>query len=53
MSEQLRDHGQRLGSLHTQVDRITSKLDEHSGRLRSLEESNAEIKKLLIRALDK
>lgn len=44
-SETLRDHGQRLG-------RVESKLDDTNARVRSLEDGQAEIKDLLVRALN-
>ena len=41
-----RDHAERLG-------RIETKTDDTNARVRSLEESMAEIKDLLVRALDR
>ncbi|MEU4313313.1 hypothetical protein [Nocardia sp. NPDC024068] len=51
---------ERLDHLHEKVDRVDSnvrqvatKVDDTNARVRSLEESQAEIKDLLIRALDR
>ncbi|MCH9668709.1 MAG: hypothetical protein K0U76_00755 [Actinomycetia bacterium] len=48
-----RDHAGRLDQVETKVDQIASKSDDTNARVRSLEEGQAEIKDLLVRALDR
>ena len=49
----VRDHTARLGHIEGKVDLLATKSDDTNARARSLEEGQAEIKDLLIRALDK
>lgn len=46
-----REHSTRISAVETRLDRVESTLDEHTGYLRSLDEGQAEIKNLLVRAL--
>lgn len=48
----VRDHTARLDRVEGKVDLLTTKSDDTNARVRSLEEGQAEIKDLLIRALD-
>jgi len=50
--ENQRGHAVRLDHVANQQDRLESKLDDTSTRVRSLEETLAEVKDLLIQALD-
>jgi chromosome segregation ATPase len=66
LGENQREHGVRLGGLEsrldgiegrldkveTRLDQVESKLDDTSSRVRSIEENLAEVKDLLVRALD-
>ncbi|MDT5276651.1 MAG: hypothetical protein QOG95_3583 [Mycobacterium sp.] len=49
----VRDHTARLDHIEGKVDLLATTSDDTNGRARSLEEGQAEIKDLLIRALDK
>jgi len=49
----VRDHTARLDHIVGKVDLLATKSDDTNARARSLEEGQAEIKDLLIRALDK
>ena len=49
----VRDHTARLDRVETKVDQLAAKSDDTNARVRSLEEGQAEIKDLLIQALDK
>ena len=51
-ADTLRDHGRRLGTVESKVDVLIGKIDDTNARVRSLEDGQAEIKDLLIRALD-
>ncbi|WP_301122509.1 hypothetical protein [Mycolicibacterium fortuitum] len=46
-----RDHADRLSRVETKVDQLATKSDDTNARVRSLEEGQAEIKDLLLRAL--
>jgi len=48
-----REHSLRLASVETRLGSVEIKLDDTNARVRSLEEGQAEIKDLLIRALDR
>lgn len=48
-----RDHSQRLAAVESKVDGLGHQLADTNARVRSLEEGQAEIKDLLIRALDR
>ena len=50
---ELREHGPRLSGVETRLGAVESQGRDTNTRVRSLEESNAEIKDLLIRALDR
>jgi uncharacterized coiled-coil protein SlyX len=52
IADELSDHGRRLGTVESKVDALAGKVDDTNARVRSLEEGQAEIKDLLIRALD-
>lgn len=52
IADELRDHGRRLGTVESKVDALAGKVDDTNACVRSLEEGQAEIKDLLIRALD-
>lgn len=52
VADTLRDHGRRLGTVESKVDVLIGKIDDTNARVRSLEDGQAEIKDLLIRALD-
>lgn len=47
-----RDHAGRLDQVETKVDQIAAKSDDTNARVRSLGKGQAEIKDLLVRALD-
>lgn len=47
-----RDHAEGLNRVETKVDQLATKFDDTNARVRSLEEGQAEIKDLLIQALD-
>ncbi|MDG5773748.1 hypothetical protein [Mycolicibacterium fortuitum] len=47
-----RDHAERLSGVNSKVDHIATKSDDTNARVRSLEDGQAEIKDLLLRALD-
>ncbi|WP_301122507.1 hypothetical protein [Mycolicibacterium fortuitum] len=47
-----RDHADRLSGLDSKIDQLATKSDDTNARVRSLEEGQAEIKDLLLRALD-
>ncbi|CCK61911.1 hypothetical protein [Mycobacterium canetti] len=49
----VREHTGRLDRVETKVDQLAAKSDDTNARVRSLEEGQAEIKDLLVRALDK
>lgn len=49
----VREHTARLDRVEGKVDLLTTKSDDTNARARSLEAGQAEIKDLLIRALDK
>ncbi len=51
--EQLGGVESRLGRVETRLDRVENKLDDTNARVRSLEDNTAEIKDLLIRALER
>lgn len=53
IADNLRDHSRRLGTVESKVDVLVGKMDDTNARVRSLEDGQAEIKDLLIRALDK
>ena len=42
----------RLGKVESRLDRVETKLDDTNTRVRSIEENVAEVKDLLVRALD-
>jgi len=50
---QLRSHGEQLRSHGEQLRRLGDRLDDTNARVRSIEENVAEVKDLLIRALDR
>lgn len=49
----VREHTGRLDRVTTKVGQLAAKSDDTNARVRSLEEGQAEIKDLLLRALDK
>lgn len=49
----VREHTGRLDRVTTKVGQLSAKSDDTNARVRSLEEGQAEIKDLLLRALDK
>ncbi|MGV0771859.1 hypothetical protein [Mycobacterium syngnathidarum] len=52
MATTVRDHTARLDRVETKVDQLAVKSDDTNARVRSLEEGQAGIKDLLLRALD-
>ena len=48
-----RDHSQRLAAVESKVDGLGDQVADTNARVRSLEEGQAEIKDLLIRALER
>ncbi len=48
-----REHALRLGSVEDRLGSVQAKLDDTNARVRSLEEGQAEIKDLLVRALQR
>lgn len=53
MADTLRGHATRLVGIEGRLTVLDSKMDDTNARVRSLEETTAEIKDLLIRALDR
>lgn len=52
LEESQREHAARLKCVASQLERMDTKLDGMSSRIRSTEENLAEFKGLLVRALD-
>ena len=53
LGENQRELVTRVQSVENKLDTNTGKLDEHTARFRSLEDNLAEVKELLVRALDR
>jgi len=53
IAETVREHTATLGDHTRRLDSLASKVGDTNQRARSLEENTAEIKNLLVRALDR
>lgn len=53
LGQNQRDFTERVASVETRLGTVESKLDDTGARVRSIEDGMAEVKDLLIRALDR